>query len=329
MIHTDGDKYYTDFVIYKPEDTIKLFEAQKTFVDSNFDEFWRVMDNTIRSVDNLEYSKTLNNRQLKKLERYAVMRVLQYFEIEGSKKELPSNPKRKDGGAWTAMGWYFPSGYDTSIYNSVCEYIICGGHRTSDVKNYINAKTLKLCEFDTTLWDNPRRFCACGFENYFNGGIIKLLWCVYNNKTVDNYGIKNTLGINNALIESIPALKEVGLLSDENGSLSVDIPVMDEEVYAQLSDIIQKNQAILISELGDRYIDFLRGAATEIPAHLKSVPEYLRYAPATRCIVMSAVREAYEKGLYLSDVDYCCPPVVLVYEKNDIPMVELTYKKKA
>ena len=27
------------------------------------------------------------------------------------------------------------------------------------------------------------------------------------------------------------------------------------------------------------------------------------------------VREAYDKGLHLKDVDYCCPPVVLVYEE--------------
>lgn len=30
---------------------------------------------------------------------------------------------------------------------------------------------------------------------------------------------------------------------------------------------------------------------------------------------MTVVREAYEKGLYLKNVNDCCPPVVLVYDE--------------
>lgn len=45
-----------------------------------------------------------------------------------------------------------------------------------------------------------------------------------------------------------------------------------------------------------------------------SVPELLRYHEATKYFVMSIVREAYREGLHLKDVDYCCPPVVFVYE---------------
>ena len=52
---------------------------------------------------------------------------------------------------------------------------------------------------------------------------------------------------------------------------------------------------------------------TPIPKHLTSVPELFRYHEATKYFVMSIVREAYNKGLHLKDVDYCCPPAVLVY----------------
>ena len=54
---------------------------------------------------------------------------------------------------------------------------------------------------------------------------------------------------------------------------------------------------------------------TPIPKHLTSVPELFRYYEATKYFVMSIVREAYDKGLHLQGVDYCCPPVVLVYEE--------------
>lgn len=45
----------------------------------------------------------------------------------------------------------------------------------------------------------------------------------------------------------------------------------------------------------------------------KAVPELFRYHEATKYFVMSIVREAYNKGLHLKDVEYCCPPAVLVY----------------
>ena len=30
---------------------------------------------------------------------------------------------------------------------------------------------------------------------------------------------------------------------------------------------------------------------------------------------MTVVRKAYERGLHMKNVDYCCPPTVLVYEE--------------
>lgn len=308
MARTDGEKFYTDFIIYKPEDIIAPFEAQRNFVDTHFDVFWGAMSQTIQSVNALAYSKGLHRRRLQKLERYAVMRVLQNFEIEGGGKGAPQSPARKDGGAWTAMGHYFPAGYDTEKYDFVTQYQINGGHRTSSIGEYLGASRLTLCEFDTTLWDSPRRFHACGFDHYFTG-IINLLWCVYKNADPNNNGIQN------AVLESIPKFKTLGLLADEDGKLAVDIPVLHQAENAKLAAIIKHNQEVLIAKLGSSYQKFLQGAAVPVPPHLKSVPAFLRFSPATRCIAMSAVRKAYEKKLHLHDVDYCCPPVILVYEE--------------
>ena len=41
----------------------------------------------------------------------------------------------------------------------------------------------------------------------------------------------------------------------------------------------------------------------------------LPYIDASGYLVMAVVREAYEKGLHLKNVDYCCPPVVMVFEE--------------
>jgi hypothetical protein len=67
--------------------------------------------------------------------------------------------------------------------------------------------------------------------------------------------------------------------------------------------------------IGEEFTAFITSMKTPIPKHLTSVPELFRYIDATKYFVMSIVREAYRKGLHLKDVDYCCPPVVLVYEE--------------
>ena len=55
---------------------------------------------------------------------------------------------------------------------------------------------------------------------------------------------------------------------------------------------------------------------TPVPKHLTSVPDLFRYSDATNYFVMAVVREAYEKGLHLKNVDHCCPPVVLAYDET-------------
>ena len=67
-------------------------------------------------------------------------------------------------------------------------------------------------------------------------------------------------------------------------------------------------------KFGAEFDAFISKMKTPVPKHLTSVPELYRYGNATSFLVMASVREAYEKGLHLKGVDYCCPPVVLVYE---------------
>lgn len=61
--------------------------------------------------------------------------------------------------------------------------------------------------------------------------------------------------------------------------------------------------------IGEEFTTFITSLKTPIPKHLTSVPELFRYMEATAYFVMSIVREAYDNGLHLKDVDYCCPPV--------------------
>ena len=118
------------------------------------------------------------------------------------------------------------------------------------------------------------------------------------------------------MIESIDRLIEhTGLIVRENGRLQVDIPVFSRKEYLEVDAVIDSAYRKLVDELEEEYKSFLRGNMLELPPHLKSVPDVLRYWTVNNYIVMSVVREAYEKGLHMAGVDYVCPPCVLVYEE--------------
>ena len=90
---------------------------------------------------------------------------------------------------------------------------------------------------------------------------------------------------------------------------------MEKNEYRELCGIIQAATEELISEIGDEFAEFIFSMKTPVPKHLTSVPELFRYSDAGNYFPMAIVREAYEKGLHLKDVDYCCPPAILVYEE--------------
>lgn len=90
---------------------------------------------------------------------------------------------------------------------------------------------------------------------------------------------------------------------------------MKKEEYEEVSVAIGNATEDLKTAIGEDFTNFISDMKTPIPKHLTSVPELFRYHEATSYFVMSIVREAYNKGLHLKNVDYCCPPAVLVYEE--------------
>lgn len=310
MVKTDGGKVYTDFLILHPSDYTGRFKAQKEFTEKRFDRFWNIVSDGVNKLRSLDFVKKLNERQQTKLERYLVLNSLQQFELRLCSGSINKPPKRRDGGTWTACGSYTPAGYiESEEEKAEREYQIWGGHRTDGgACDYNGAKFMQLVEFDTTLWDNPCRYHVCGFDLYFKE-IRKLLWCIYKKLPIE------TSGIPSALLEKIPDLiAKTGLLVREDGELKVDIPVVTPEEYRRVKEITAECFEQLKSELGSEYTEYLRGNMVDIPKHLKGIPDGYRYRPLTENIVMLIVMEAYEKGLHLAGVDYCCPPVVFICE---------------
>ncbi len=289
----------TGFIIYRPEDFEGRFAAERSFITERFERFWSVISDGVAGMKELE--DRFDERRKNSLERYFVMTVLQNFQMVSK----PERPERRDGGAWNICGNYLPAGYVTSEREKrENEYLIYGGHRIS-CETDENGKMM-LCEFDTSLWDNPHRFNTVGEKLYFDGGMLKFLRCIDR---------KLPLGkeVPEAIIERIPELTcNTGLLVRDRNELSLGIPSLSPEEYERLRGKISDCGERLKVELGKEYHEFLRGQKIPVPKRLAGISEVYRYYPATRHIVMLVVREAYERGLHMKGVDYCCPPVVFV-----------------
>ena len=220
MAETASGKVYADFLITKPQDRLKNFKPQLDFVDRHFDTIWNILTQMSEEISGLQFVSAMDSRQKTELDRYAVLKALQDFQHFGTGKvEAPNFPKRRDGGWWFAQATAFDAGYNTKEYNEASGYAIQGGHRTSESFVDGGTRSVRLYEFDTTLWDSPHRYGGA-FELYFRY-IIPLLWRIYTDKTIENES-----EIPNEFISYIPSLERFWMLGNAQDKLRVAIPVL-------------------------------------------------------------------------------------------------------
>lgn len=309
MAETASGKVYADFLITKPQDRLKNFKPQLDFVDRHFDTIWNIIAKMSAEISGFGFVSALESKQKTELDRYAVLKALQDFQHCGTGKiEAPHFPKRRDGGWWFAQATAFDAGYNTKEYNEASEYAIQGGHRTSESFVDGGTRSVRLYEFDTTLWDSPHRYGGA-FDLYFKY-IIPLLWRLYTDKTIDD-----SSEIPNEFISYIPSLERFGMLGNTQGKLRVVIPVLKKSEYEKVNAAIKCATESLKTAIGEDFSAFVSSNKTPVPKHLTSVPDLFRYGDATNYFAMIVVRKAYDNGLHMKNVDYCCPPVVLVYDE--------------
>lgn len=311
MVQTDSGKVYSDFIITKPQNSLRNFKPNLEFAHRHFDVIWDILGRLSDRISKMPFVQDMSSEQRTKLDRYALLKALQDFEQFGTGKvEMPRFPKRRDGGCWFAQATAIDAGYNMKEYNEASEYMIHGGHRTSEAFAAGGTRRVRLYEFDTTLWDSPHRYWAVPDGLYFKH-IIPFLWCIYADIPLEE---RIGLDIPNELISSMPGLEKVGLIGNTQNEPYVTIPVLKKAEYEELCEEIKIATEGIKAAIGEAFTSFISSMKTPIPGHLKSVPELFRYIDAARYFVMAILREAYDKGLHLKDVDYCCPPVVMVWE---------------
>lgn len=310
MVQMPSGKVYTDFLITRPEDKLKSFQPQREFANKHFPAIWQILADMIAEIATLPFAQNMEKAEKMKLERYAVLKALQDFQHGGTGHiPMPQFPGRKDGGWWYAQAVAFPAGYNKKAYEEAMAYAIQGGHRTTE--SIVGERRVRLYEFDTTLWDSPHRY---GFapKLYFQH-ILPLLWCIYAGTPTTDPIME---AIPSEFIAHMPTMERMGLIGSVQNAPCVTIPVLQRAEYEQLCTRIQQATERLKTEIGTEFSAFIATLKTPVPRHLTTVPELFRYSDATTYFAMSIVREAYEKGLHMKDVDFCCPPVVMaIYEK--------------
>nr|MBQ4318268.1 sigma-70 family RNA polymerase sigma factor [Clostridia bacterium] len=285
MVRTDSGKVYTDFIIIRPEDRISRFDAQLEFVHGRYGVFRDVIkgleDETCRIA---KKQLNLRERQLMKLRRYVVFRALQNFAIHDNSVHKP-HPKRKDGGAWTAVGHISA---DNEKIRTMNDYTIRGGHRTSGGGcDYRGLDGLWMYEFDVPMWDNPGRFWSVGTKLYFEQ-IRAYLWCLETGETPDD--------ISDTIITHTNDFEACGLITHIDGKPVPDIAVMERDVYAEFDALAKSGTDELLERIGADLRELIEKSSIKTPSHITSIPDYWRQLPARGCIEMAAVREAYEHG---------------------------------
>lgn len=307
MVQTDGGKLYSDFIIRKPQDALEKFEPQLAFAHKHFDKVWRIISKLSEAVRGMDFVCSMGEKQKTSLDRYAVLKALQDFEHYGTgRNKTPDFPFRKDGGQWLASALAIDAGYDETEYKDSLNYAIQGGHRATRTNSVPQAKNISLCEFDTTLWDSPHRYG--GINGYFDY-IVPFLWHIYKGIGLENSDIPNEM------IANIPEMETVGLIVRTDSTYSVNIPVIAQANYDRLTVLMNAATSEMQEAIGEEFAAFVDTMRTPLPKHLTTVQELFIYSDATKYFVMAIVREAYEKGLHLNGVDYCCPPAVLVYQE--------------
>ena len=308
-----GNKVYTDFIIYSHDDAGVKIKAQISLIDNNFALFWKPLQSGLDRLRAADFFIGLSERKQQKLEFYFLMHTMSacFFGV-GSKIYDPKHnyPERPNGGKWVAMGNTHP--ISTNSNDNGYRKFNWSGERTSEIHNRLGTKKIILKAFDTEL-EAKRYYAGSGINSHlypFNDdGIAQMLYII-------NEGINpSDTGIDLLLFENIPHFAECGVLHVENGKPVADIPILSANEYAELRNITNEVRDEFIPVTLGLMKKHLQGTKVKLPPHLTNVPEQKQYLQSMSCLHMIVIFKAMENGLVLQDVDFPCPPMVLIVDR--------------
>ena len=215
MRRTDSSRYATDFVLLRPEDYRGRFDAQLAFVREHFG---GILGRSGGSARGNQRGGVLPRAPAFGADAsWALRPPLNAAKLSASLFGRTGRVSQAAGRReLDCDGTCVPRRLHRDRRRQKSERV-CRAWRTPNVGRRLRLRrrvVSQLCEFDTTLWDNPCRFAACGYDVYFRE-MPQLLWRLHKGLPLD--------GVSNTMLECLDELITVGLLTRET-ALQTDVP---------------------------------------------------------------------------------------------------------
>ncbi len=286
LMKRTGDKVYTDFVIFTPEDRDRTFEDEDRISSLIYKEVWETIDEGIKKLEETDYYNTQSLHQKADLKVYFALRTLLKTEqfvrdrLVG-KTKWEDYPYRPNGGRWFAMGNIrSEKPYWSKMYSVNGEYSDSFGN-------------IIVYEYSSAL------------NNYTSlDKQADLFYAVMKNSPdcLDMIDPKR--------LKLLDKLCENGYLVRTENGLKPDIPVLSESELSELRKLSDGYAETLSEKYEKEYSEVIQGRGVKLPQHLKSVPGFMSHMWCGNSMAVLIMTKAIEEGLFLCDTD---SPILTAY----------------
>lgn len=298
-----GNKYFTDFMICRPEERLKGLDVQISLVDAHYIE---MRDNLKKYIEDLRvmHLPALSEQQRRKLEYYFILHLFSSAIYTVTQRIIPSKeefPQRPDGGRWIAVGSQYPRDFDFENYR-FGKYCY-GGFRGACWENFLGSKSIDLKVYDTQPDLNKYNHAPIEISD---DNLAKLLYIISSEIPFES------TGFDPLYLHDIPHLIECGILESKKGKPTVVIPILTPEEYNGL-DVVRKRYITQMADLMEPWIrEIYPKLKIDIPKHLVGrVAEFRQYS--CYAIPMAFMKKAIREGDFLDEG--AVPPMVFVIDR--------------
>ena len=297
-----GRKVFTDFMITRPQDELKILEREIQFAQSNYKPIWDIISEGISSLNKLGWVQLLDEQKQSNLAYYYILHIFATGIYTALKQIMPDSeifPQRPDGGSWIAVGHRYPENFDWASYKKR-EYSF-GGERRAYWENFLSAKSIHLHVYDTQ--PNLNKY-ERGPVEIHDDNLSKLLYIIYKGIPFE------AIGFNALFLEDIPHLAECGILRIQNGQPCPAVPIISKAQYEEMDGLRLQYAQKLAAWLDAPMRGTLPECKYEIPRHLEGrIAKFRQYQFYD--IVMAVIKEAAARGDFLKNTDSPAPMVLV------------------
>lgn len=306
LMKQTGNKYFTDFMITKPEQLLKGLDAEISLTEAHYPEILKSINEYLKALRTSDFLSQFSESKRKKLEYYFILHLFATGIYTATQRIVPSKEDyllRPDGGRWVAVGAQYPQDFDFENYR-FAKYCF-GGMRGTYWENYMFSSSIDLKVYDTQPDLNKYNR---GPVELSDDNLAKLLYIIA-------VGIPfESTGLNTMFLEDIPHLTECGILGSANGKPFVNLPIMTPEEYDML-DKIRIDHMYKMADLLEPWLrEIFPQLKIDIPKHLVGrVAEFRQYS--CYAIPMAFMKIAIKTGDF--DAKGAIPPMVFVVDDQN------------